>query len=157
MILDIFNFIFSYMLSGLILTSVFFNFLKDNQDRKFALLLGYGIIAFIIFIYYQVKMFRLFAKEKNYITLTVMAIYAVYGFMEVVFIRVDMNFTLLFMGMILFRFMGYPISVLYRLKMRELFLIRPRRFLCQPVGPVLSGNIMPWVPKLNCFSLFPLQ
>lgn len=65
------------------------------------LLLGYGIIAFIIFIYYQVKMFRLFAKEKNYITLAVMAIYAVYGFMEVVFIRVDMNFTLLFMGMIL--------------------------------------------------------
>ena len=65
------------------------------------MLLGYGIIAFALFIYVEVRLFVLFARKKNYTILTVLALYAVYGFMETMLIRIDTNFTLLFIGICL--------------------------------------------------------
>lgn len=65
------------------------------------MLLGYGIIAFILFLYAEVKLFLLFARKRNYEILTVLALYAIYGFMEIIFIRMDMNFTLLFIGILI--------------------------------------------------------
>ncbi len=68
------------------------------------MLLGYGIIAFVLFVYAEIKMFVLFSKEKNYAILMILALYAVYGFVEVALIRIDMNFTLLFAGICLWEY-----------------------------------------------------
>jgi hypothetical protein len=71
-------------------------------DNSFIyLLLGYGIIFFILFILGEFFLFRKVVKEKNFALLTVLSLYSVYGIMEAIIIQLPVNFTLLYLAYVL--------------------------------------------------------
>jgi len=61
------------------------------------LLLGFGIVAFSIFVFLYLIAIRRAYKEKNYIAIIVLAIYAIYGLSETMVLRFSSNFTLVFL------------------------------------------------------------
>lgn len=65
------------------------------------LLLGFGIVNFVLFIFMYVLQIRYAIKSKEYKMLIVLAIYAFWGFFETAMIRVMFNFTLLFFSLLL--------------------------------------------------------
>jgi hypothetical protein len=67
------------------------------------LLLGYGLVFFVLYILGEIILFRKCAKSKNFMMMTVLALYAMYGLMETVLIRIDCNFTLIFLTYVLWR------------------------------------------------------
>lgn len=67
------------------------------------LLLGYGIIFFTLFVFGEGLLIWKLAKEKEYLLLGVITLYAIYGFSETIVIRVSYNFTLLFLSLILWK------------------------------------------------------
>jgi hypothetical protein len=60
------------------------------------LLLGFGIIIFILFLYSESRLFYLYYRQKKYVYIIALLGYAILGIAETSMIRVSYNFTLFF-------------------------------------------------------------
>lgn len=61
------------------------------------LLLGFGIVIFILFIYSYIIMCKYYAHEKKYLYVLVLGVYIIMGFSETYLIRTTYNFTHFFL------------------------------------------------------------
>ena len=60
------------------------------------LLLGFGIVIFVLFLYSESRLFYLYYRQKKYVYIIALLGYAVMGIAETSMIRVSYNFTLFF-------------------------------------------------------------
>ena len=71
------------------------------------LLLGYGIIAFTLFLFGNFLLSKRLIKNKMFIPLIIIFIYALYGFAETTMIRFTYNFSVIFFSYILWNNKDY--------------------------------------------------
>lgn len=65
------------------------------------LLLGFGYVVFTLFILFYIRLIWRTYKSKQYVLLLILVTYAVLGFTETMFIRVQYNFTILLFAQII--------------------------------------------------------
>lgn len=75
-----------------------YNNLFTLDNAYIFLLLQSGIVLFGLFIIGQILLAKKVAKEKRYLLLGILTVYAIYGFTETMYIRFLFNFTLLYMA-----------------------------------------------------------
>lgn len=67
------------------------------------LLLGFGIVIFVLFLLAYFLVTKQAIKDKNYIVLIIIAVYAVYGFSETMILRFSYNFSLILFSALIWK------------------------------------------------------
>lgn len=62
------------------------------------LLIGFGVVFFILFVASQILLIYRSIKQKEYTVATILMLYMIYGIVETMMIRVTYNFSILFMS-----------------------------------------------------------
>lgn len=95
---------FKYYSINLLGHSIELNYTLDNSElytldnAYIFLLLQSGVLIFALFVVGEIILARKKARQKDYTLLVILAVYAIYGFSETMFIRFAFNFTLLFLA-----------------------------------------------------------
>lgn len=71
--------------------------LSTLDNSYIYMLLGCGVVLFVLYVYYLVRLIILYKKERNTNRLVTLIFYAAYGFSETVAIRFVYNFSLIFL------------------------------------------------------------
>lgn len=88
-------------------------------DNSFLyLLVGYGVIFFVILIAGELVLFYRAAELKRHVELVVLSLYFVQGMFETGMIRIEYNFTLFYLALILFGTLGKVRGSGKRIKLR---------------------------------------
>jgi hypothetical protein len=77
--------------------------LETLDNAYIYLLLTSGIIIFLLYIYSNIRLIVNSAKEQNYIFLSILVLYSIYGFSETYMVRFPLNFTLIFLTQIIWK------------------------------------------------------
>lgn len=64
------------------------------------ILLAFGLVFFFLFLYCYIKLIMFYAQKKDYVTILIIVAYLIYGIAETTLLRVEFNFTLLLINLI---------------------------------------------------------
>lgn len=88
-------------------TTVSSNGLYILDNGYIYLMLGYGVVCFVLYIVGEILLEIRAVKKRDYATLAVLTVYAVHGFSETLMLRFPFNFSLLFLADLLWNNMSW--------------------------------------------------